>query len=123
MEKIGIDHLKEAVKNSAETTLKAIKAFEDSKVNIWEAISLATSSTKTGRSVVKNWSDIREETLDLSEDERDQLISVVKIVFAQGGYPIPEDYIELADAIVDGVFCNIKATSRIISAIKKIKNG
>lgn len=76
----GIENLKEAVKSVCEVAGKVDNSLEDGKIDVFEGIGIATESLR-GWKNVKKFKEIKQEALDLSEEERQELTAYFKEKF------------------------------------------
>ena len=70
---VGIESIKDALGTVIKVGTTVEDALEDKKINFFEAISIAKNSIGLW-GVVKDFSNIKEEFLDLDDDEKDELI-------------------------------------------------
>ena len=110
MEKLGIENLKKAAKTVIKLSESIEKAADDGKVTLAEALGVGVSNFAGIVGVFKNGKEIAREFKDLSQAERDELISYVKQEF-----DLENDNIE---EIVEQAFVTANEVANLVNVIK-----
>lgn len=109
MQQIGIDNLKDAVKTTVEFAEKVIECSKDGKINLFEKISLIGQGTAFVEFIGKA-SEVKQEFIDLDDQERAEIIELVKQEF-----DFEDERIEL---IIENSFAVALSLEALIRTIK-----